>query len=168
MTVLGLPYPTIIGTVAGGDWPSTVMDKVVAEGRYGVRLGQTAREAEVELRAAIAAACAADPFLREHPAAVEITGGRFSSARIPADHQLPVGLADAVQAVTGRRPGLIGEPYGADMRLLVNEGATPTVIFGPGDVRIAHAANEWVPLDEVETCARVLAAWLVRTLARPA
>ena len=53
------------------------------------------------------------------------------------------------------------------MRLLVNEGATPTVIFGPGDVRIAHAANEWVPLDEVETCARVLAAWLVRTLGVP-
>jgi acetylornithine deacetylase len=167
MTVLGLPYPTIIGTVAGGDWPSTVMDRVVAEGRYGVRLGQTAREAELELSAVIAAACAADPFLREHPATVEITGGRFSSARIPADHPLPVGLADAVEAVTGRRPGLIGEPYGADMRLLVNEGATPTVIFGPGDVRIAHAANEWVPLDEVETCAQVLAAWLVRTLGAP-
>jgi acetylornithine deacetylase len=168
MTVLGLPYPTIIGTVAGGDWASTVIDRIVAEGRYGVRLGQTAREAEAELRVVIDAACAADPFLRGHPATVEITGGRFSSVRIPAEHPLPVGLAGAVEAVTGRRPGLIGEPYGADMRLLVNEGATPTVIFGPGDVRIAHAANEWVALDEVETCARVLAAWLVRTLAVPA
>ncbi|HEX7472365.1 MAG TPA: ArgE/DapE family deacylase [Candidatus Limnocylindrales bacterium] len=168
MTALGLPYATIVGTVAGGDWASTVMDRVVAEGRYGVKLGQTAREAEAELRAVIAAACAADPFLSAHPATVEITGGRFSSARIPAGHPLPVGLAAAVESVTGRRPGLIGEPYGADMRLLVNEGATPTVIFGPGDVRIAHAADEWVPLDEVETCARVLAAWLVRTLARSA
>lgn len=164
MTALGLPYPTIVGTVHGGDWPSTVMDRVVAEGRYGVRLGQTAREAEAELRVIIEAACAADPFLRHHPATVEITGGRFSSSRIAADHPLPVGLAGAVEAVTGRRPGLIGEPYGADMRLLVNEGATPTVIFGPGDVRVAHSANEWVPLDEVEACARVLAAWLVRTL----
>ena len=167
MTALGLPYATIVGTVAGGDWPSTVIDRVVAEGRYGVKLGQTAGEAEAELRAAIAAACAADPFLASHPATVEITGGRFSSARIAPDHPLPVSVAAAVEAVTGRRPGLIGEPYGADMRLLVNEGATPTVIFGPGDVRIAHAANEWVPLDEVETCARVLAAWLVRTLAGP-
>jgi acetylornithine deacetylase len=167
MTALGLPYPTIVGTVAGGDWASTVIDRVVAEGRYGVRLGQTAREAEADLRVVIAAASAADPFLRDHPATVEITGGRFSSARIAADHPLPVGLARTVEAVTGRRPGLIGEPYGADMRLLVNEGATPTVIFGPGDVRIAHAANEWVPLDEVETCARVLAAWLVETLAAP-
>jgi acetylornithine deacetylase len=167
MTALGMPYPTIVGTVHGGDWASTVIDRIVAEGRYGVRLGQSAREAETELRAVIAAACAADPFLREHPATVEITGGRFSSARIPAEHPLPVGLARAVEAVTGRRAELIGEPYGADMRLLVNEGATPTVIFGPGDVRIAHAANESVALDEVEACARVLAAWLVRTLAVP-
>ena len=53
--------------------------------------------------------------------------------------------------VTGRRPALLGEPYGADMRLFVNEGATPCVIFGPGDVRVAHSADEHVPLDEVET-----------------
>jgi acetylornithine deacetylase len=51
------------------------------------------------------------------------------------------------------------------MRLLVNEGATPTVIFGPGDKRVAHAADEWVSLDEVGACARVLAAWVVRELA---
>ncbi len=163
MTPLGLPYPTIIGTVAGGDWASTVMDKVVAEGRYGVPLGRTARQAEEDLRDVIADACEADPFLRHHPATVEITGGRFSSARIAVDHALPVGLAEAVESVTGRKPAFKGVPYGADMRLLVNEGKTPTVIFGPGDVRLAHTANEWVPLDEVETCARVLAAWLVRT-----
>ena len=42
---------------------------------------------------------------------------------------------------------------------------TPCVIFGPGDVKVAHSADEYVPLDEVETCARVLAAW-VRARAR--
>jgi acetylornithine deacetylase len=164
MTDLGLPYPTIIGKVTGGEWASTVIDEVIAEGRYGVRLGQTAREAERELRSAIEAACAADDFLRDHPATVEVTGGRFSSARIPADHPLPVSLAASAEAVTGRRPALRGEPYGADMRLLVNEGATPTVIFGPGDPALAHSANEHIALAEVVDCARVVAAWLVRTL----
>ncbi len=51
------------------------------------------------------------------------------------------------------------------MRLLVNEGRTPTVIFGPGDVAVAHAANEFVPLDEVVACAYALAVWLLRELA---
>jgi acetylornithine deacetylase len=164
MTALGLPYPTIVGKVEGGEWASTVMDRIVAEGRYGVRLGQTWRDAEVDLRRCIAEACEADPFLRDHPATVEITGGRFSSAQIASDHTLPMGLADAAEATLGRRPSLIGEPYGADMRLLINEGATPTVMFGPGDVRVAHSADEYVPLAEVVDCARTLAAWLVREL----
>lgn len=165
MTALGLPYPTIIGTVAGGEWASTVLDRVVAEGRYGVRLGQTWREAEVELRACVAAACGTDPFLRVHPAEVEITGGRFSSSRVAADHPLPISLATAATGVLARTPAFRGEPYGADMRLLVNEGHTPTVIFGPGDVRYAHSADEHVPLSEVVDCARVLAAWVAGELA---
>jgi acetylornithine deacetylase len=167
MTVLGLPYPTIVGIVAGGEWASTVLDRVVADGRYGVRLGQTPADAAADLRRAIDAANAGDPFLRDHPATVEIVGGQFGSGRVPSDHPLPVGLAETVEAVTGRRPELLGEPYGADMRLFINEGATPCVIFGPGDVKVAHSADEHVPLAEVEACARVLAAWVVRELAGP-
>jgi acetylornithine deacetylase len=160
MTELGLPYPTIIGKVDGGEWASTVLDRVVAEGRYGVKLGQTWRDAEADLRACIERTCARDPFMREHPATVELTGGRFSSARVPADDPLPTSLLDVGERVLGRRPGRLGKPYGADMRLLVNEGATPTVIFGPGDVVHAHAADERVPLGEVVDCARVLVAWV--------
>jgi acetylornithine deacetylase len=164
MTVLGLPYPTIVGIVGGGEWASTVLDRVVADGRYGVRLGQTPSDAAADLRRAIDAANAADPFLRNHPATVEIVGGQFGSGRVPSDHPLPVGLAETVEAVTGRRPELLGEPYGADMRLFIHEGATPCVIFGPGDVKVAHSADENVPLAEVEACARVLAAWVVREI----
>jgi len=160
MTALGLPYPTIIGIVGGGEWASTVLDRVTADGRYGVRLGQSEADAAAELRACIEAACAADDFLREHPATVEITGGRFGSARVPSDHPLPVSLAETIEAVTGRRPALLGEPYGADMRLFVNVGDTPCVIFGPGDVGSAHSADEHVSLAQVEDCARVLAAWV--------
>jgi acetylornithine deacetylase len=164
MTALGLPYPTMIGIVAGGEWASTVMDRVVADGRYGVRLGQAPEEAAEELVACIAAASAAHPFLRDQPATVEIIGARFASARVPADHPLPVRLAAAASAVTGRSPAMLGVPYGADMRLFVNAGDTPCVIFGPGDVRLAHGADERVPLAEVEACARVLAAWLADEL----
>jgi acetylornithine deacetylase len=164
MTALGLPYPTIIGIVGGGEWASTVLDRVTADGRYGVRLGQSPAQAEAELRSAIALACAGDEFLRDHPATIEITGGRFGSARVPSDHPLPVGLAEVVEDVTGRTPALLGEPYGADMQMYVNVGRTPCVIFGPGDVRVAHSADEHVPIAEVETCAQVLAEWVRREL----
>ena len=164
MTALGLPYPTIVGIVGGGEWASTVLDRVVADGRYGVRLGQSPADAAADLRRAIDAANASDPFLREHPATVEIVGGQFGSGRVPSDHELPVGLADVAESLTGRRPALLGEPYGADMRLFINEGGTPCVMYGPGDVKVAHSADEHVPLAEVEECARVLAAWVAREL----
>jgi acetylornithine deacetylase len=164
MVALGLPYPTIVGIVHGGEWASTVLDRVVVDGRYGVRLGQSPADAAADLRRAIAAINASDAFLREHPATVEIVGGQFGSGRVPSDHRLPVVLADVAEAVTGRRPALLGEPYGADMRLFINEGGTPCVMYGPGDVKVAHSADEHVPLAEVEECARVLAAWVVREL----
>jgi acetylornithine deacetylase/succinyl-diaminopimelate desuccinylase-like protein len=51
------------------------------------------------------------------------------------------------------------------MRLLVTAGATPTVMYGPGDTRVAHTADEHVPPAAVVACARTLAAWVAGVLA---
>ena len=161
MRSLGLPYPTIVGVVEGGSWASSVMDRVEADGRYGVRLGQDCDGAADELVAAITAASERHPFLSEHPVGVDVWGGRFDSTSVPADHPLPQGLVTSHRAVTGKTAGVVGVPYGADMRLFVNQGNTPTVMYGPGDVRVAHAADEHVPLDQVGTCAEALAHWIL-------
>jgi acetylornithine deacetylase len=50
------------------------------------------------------------------------------------------------------------------MRLFINEAGTPCVMYGPGDVKVAHSADEHLPLDEVAMCAQVLAAWVVREI----
>jgi acetylornithine deacetylase len=165
MRELALPYPTSIGRIAAGEWSSTVPDRLVAEGRYGVRVGQTVTEAEAELRAVVAEACAADDWLRDHPATVEITGGRFGAASVANDHPLSWGLAETARDVLGKLPDFLGMPYGADARLLIDHGETPTVLYGPGDPNLAHAPDEHVPLEDVARCARVLAVWLMRALA---
>jgi acetylornithine deacetylase len=165
MRELGLPYPTNLGRISGGDWSSTVPDRVTVEGRYGVRVGETPEQAEQALRAAVAAACAGDEWLRDHPASIEITGGRFASAVVPHTHALPWGLGEAARDVLGKLPAFVAVPYGADMRLLINEGATPTVLYGPGDPFLAHAPDEHVELEDVARCARVLAVWVMRSLA---
>jgi acetylornithine deacetylase len=164
MRDLRLPYPTSIGRVQAGEWSSTVPDRLVAEGRYGVRVGQTAAEAEAELRAVVADACSRDEWLAEHPVDVRITGGRFASAAVPSDHPLPWALGAAARDVAGRLPPFVGVPYGSDARLLIHQGDTPTVLYGPGDPEVAHTVDEHVSLDEVAMCARVLAVWVMRAL----
>jgi acetylornithine deacetylase len=165
MRDLGLPYPTSVGRVAAGEWSSTVPDRAVAEGRYGVRVGQSVAEAEAELRAAVAGACADDEWLAEHPPEVEITGGRFASAEVASDHELPWGLGAAARDVLGRLPAFVGVPYGSDARLFIRAGATPCVLYGPGDPARAHGPDEHVALEDVARCARVLAVWVMRALA---
>jgi acetylornithine deacetylase len=164
MQAIGLPYPTIIGQVEGGNWASTVMDRVVAHGRYGVKLGQNCDGAADDLRKAIDAAAAEHEFLATAPPGVTVWGGRFDSSSVPLDHPLPRAIQDASETSGHRRPELVGAPYGADMRLFINQGSTPTVMYGPGDVRVAHAADEHVPLGEVAECAEVLATWLHTSL----
>ncbi len=46
-------------------------------------------------------------------------------------------------------------PYGTDAATLAWAGI-PSVVFGPGDIAKAHTVDEWVPLDEVETAAKIL------------
>lgn len=161
MTAIGLPYPTIIGQVEGGSWASTVMDRIVAHGRYGVMLGQDCDEASSDLRAAIDAAAGEHEFLATHPPKVSMWGGRFGSSSITSDDPLVTSLRSAAREVGAHIPAAVGAPYGADMRLFINQGSTPTVMYGPGDVKMAHAADEHVAIDEVVECAEVLARWLM-------
>jgi acetylornithine deacetylase len=39
---------------------------------------------------------------------------------------------------------------------LLNEAGIPTVCFGPGDIALAHSAEEFVPVTEIATAAHVL------------
>jgi acetylornithine deacetylase len=40
---------------------------------------------------------------------------------------------------------------------LLNAAGIPTVCFGPGDIALAHAAEEFAPVEEIELATRVLA-----------
>jgi acetylornithine deacetylase/succinyl-diaminopimelate desuccinylase-like protein len=41
----------------------------------------------------------------------------------------------------------------------------PAVLYGPGDVALAHAANEWLPLDELVHATEVYTYLIVTKLA---
>ena len=157
-----LPYAICVGRVESGIWSSTVPESLVFEGRLGVAVGETPEAATRELEDAIAEASQGDAWLREHPPTVEWHGARFRPAAIAHDHPLTTVLSGAYGSVCGQPPPVRGMPYGADMHLLVNEGKTPTVLFGPGDVRRAHAPDEFVPIDDLATVTQTLALTIMR------
>jgi acetylornithine deacetylase len=156
-----IAYPLSIGRVTAGDWPSSVPDLLVAEGRLGVALDEPVEAARAELESAVAEACAADPWLRDHPVTVQWWGGQFASGRVPTTSDLPALVERAHAAVGGAAQGRWGAPYGSDLRLLTGVGGIPTVHYGPGESALAHAPDESVPLPEVFTAARALAALAV-------
>jgi len=83
-------------------------------------------------------------------------------ATTPMDVAIVSSTTDAITDLTGRPPRVEGMTYGADMRLLVNQGGIPTVLFGAGNVRRAHRPDESVPIDDLLTVARVIALTALR------
>ncbi|WP_433870195.1 ArgE/DapE family deacylase [Saccharopolyspora sp. CA-218241] len=150
---LEIPYPLSVGVARAGDWASTVPDLAVAEGRYGVRIGESVDAAKAEFHDAIARACAADPWLAEHPVRVSWPGGIFASGRLPAGHPLLAETQDAAEQAGAPRPTPVGAPYGTDLRQYAAAGV-PTLQYGPGDVRYAHAHDEHVSIAELEQTTR--------------
>jgi acetylornithine deacetylase len=157
-----IAYPLSIGVVRAGDWASTVPDALVAEGRYGVRLDESPDDARAAFEACVADACAGDPWLRDHPVRVTWWGGQFASGRLPAGHLLLDLTRRAWADATGEpEPAPCGGPYGSDLRLYAAAGV-PTLHLGPGDVRLAHAAREYVPVSDLHAVARSLALLVMR------
>jgi acetylornithine deacetylase len=152
-----IAYPIELGTVTAGDWASSVPDLLVTEGRLGVALDESLDDARRALEDALAAAGAADPWLRSHPVEVEWWGGQFASCRLPHSSDLVERVATAHHAVAPTTPQVWGAPYGSDLRLLTGLGSIPTLHYGPGDAARAHGPDESVPLADIATTARTLA-----------
>jgi acetylornithine deacetylase len=154
MRALPLPYPVSVGRVSAGEWSSSVPDRLVFEGRVGVRVGEDPAAARAALEAAVRGADDEAP-------AVEIawTGGAFASAETDPAHPWVQRVRAAVAAERGDAP-VVGVPYGADMRLFCARGI-PTVMVGTSGIELAHAVDERVRVDEVVAVARIIAAVVV-------
>jgi acetylornithine deacetylase len=157
-----IPFPLSVGTIEGGDWASSVPDWVRAEGRYGVAPNEEIGVAEEAFRDALGRAGDKDAWLRENPPVLEWWGGRFLPARVSEDEAIVAALRDAARELGNVEVPLKGVTFGSDMRLLLREGRTPTVLFGPGDVRGAHVIDESVSVEELETVAKTLALTALR------
>ena len=101
------------------------------------------------------------PWLREHPVAVSWPGGAFSSGSLPAGHRLLRDVRECVAHTVGSAPEVRGGPTARTCGTTRQPGI-PTLQYGPGDVRHAHASDEQVEVADLERCARVYALLALR------
>ena len=74
----------------------------------------------------------------------------------PLDSPLIEALQRNVSAIAGREPELWAVPYGSDVRNFLYDANIPAVNFGAGDYRVCHQPNEYVEVEELMACARVV------------
>ena len=149
--------PISVGTMVAGDWHSTVPQEAVMQGRCGVFAGESVEAAKRAFERAVREACDADPWLQDHPAALEWFEGQFESGATDTGAPILRELATCHEAITGETPRLQGVTYGSDLRLFTNHARIPAVLYGPGDVANAHTVDEFIELAEVVTATKVLA-----------
>ena len=136
--------------IRGGVGMSTYPEECVLSIERRTLPGETADTAVKEVEAACAAVRARDPRL---DASITQTTSQLPSD-VPSDAPIVRRLQHALER-EHVPVSIEGMSAWTDAALL-NAAGIPTICFGPGDIRLAHAAEEFVPIAEIETATRVL------------
>ncbi len=156
-------YPISVGRLRAGDWPSSVPDLLVADGRMGLAIDEDPMGARQQLEEHVAGIALRDPFLRDHPPRISWSGGQFAGGSFTAGHPLGPMVAQAhADATRGYELRERGAPYGSDLRLYQAVGI-PTLHYGPGEVHLAHGPHESVSIAETLTVTEALVLTTLRT-----
>jgi acetylornithine deacetylase len=142
-------------TIEGGIGMSTYPDRCVLRLERRTLPGERAEMVLAEVRRACAAVRARRP---EVVADVSLLMAQGPSD-VATDSPIVVALEEALRE-RGEAVRVAGMSAWTDAALL-NASGIPAICFGPGDISLAHAAEEYIPLSEIDRATSVLA-----TLAR--
>ncbi|MCC7355470.1 MAG: M20 family metallopeptidase [Anaerolineae bacterium] len=89
------------------------------------------------------------------------TFAHHDAAETPPDSPLATTLLSCVHQVAPDRR-LVTCPGGTDARHFINRYGVPAVIFGPGQLTVAHAVDEFLPVEQWLKAIQALALFIVR------
>ena len=104
---------------------------------------------------------ASDPWLAAHPPRIDWLFGGVPPAAVPVAHPIVTTALASTRAV-GRASELGGLDNWHDGATLTVEAGIPAICLGPGDVRLAHTAEESVPIADLVACAQAIAVTAMR------
>ena len=156
-----IPIPINIGSIRSGNWPSSVPDTALLEGRFGVAPKETMEAAQLSMEKVIDALNRTDEWFKEKPIELEWFGARWLPGSLELDHPLMQMLSTNYEKVMGDQPVVESSPWGTDGGYLSTVGSIPVVVFGPGETKLAHDANEYIEVDKMIETAEIIALTLL-------
>jgi len=139
--------------IEGGIGLSTYPDRCTVRVERRIVPGESSSEVRQEIERACDRVNAARPSFR---AEVEVLFSQPPSD-VPPDAPLVRALSD-ILSERGMSPAVAGMSAWTDAALL-NAAGIPAICFGPGDMGLAHAAEEYIEVEEIERATDVLAAF---------
>jgi acetylornithine deacetylase len=136
--------------VQGGIGMSTYPDRCVLAIERRTVPGETTESVLAEVREAFARITTRRPTFDASVRLITAQGPSDVSPTAPVARA----LASAIEA-EGMTATIEGMSAWTDAAIL-NEAGIPAICYGPGDIRLAHAAEEWVPVAEIERATAVL------------
>ncbi|MFN9215908.1 MAG: ArgE/DapE family deacylase [Gemmatimonadota bacterium] len=140
-----------LSRISGGEGWSTYPAQCTLGLERRTLPGDSVATVRRELDAAFSAVRAREPQLD-----VAVTGvAEQAPSDVPVDAPIVRALSEALGAA-GRPATIEGMSAWTDCALL-NAAGVPAVCFGPGDITLAHAAEEYVPVHDIAVATDVLA-----------
>jgi len=136
--------------IDGGTGMSTYPDRCTVRIERRTIPGETPENVRRELEDACTLVEARRPSFR---AEIAVTFSQAPSD-VAVDAPIVRALGDAIRA-QGETVRVEGMTAWTDAALL-NAAGIPAICFGPGDIRLAHAAEEYVKIDEIERATEIL------------
>ncbi|MFC9601248.1 peptidase [Peribacillus butanolivorans] len=156
-----IPIPINIGSIQSGNWPSSVPDTAVLEGRFGIAPTETMEAAQRSLMQCIEALNETDEWFKEKPIKLEWFGARWLPGSLELEHPLMKTLGAYYEKVMGEQPLVEASPWATDGGYLSSVGSTPVVVFGPGETKLAHDSNEYIEVDKMMDVAKIIALTII-------
>ena len=138
--------PCMVGSIEAGSFPSAFPDACVLKGSIATVPGEDHDGVKQSFLDHIAKVAAEDPWMKDNPPEVTF-GNKFGgldaeAADIPVDHPIVTKRVECFTEVTGKNPEISGRQGAADTRFLINNGDTPTVIFGSSAAKLPRPYRE--------------------------
>ena len=152
------PLNLNVGTIRGGDWPSTVAGECVTEFRLALYPGERVGDLKRRVEATVAAAARDDEFIAACAVDVRYRGFQCEGYELGSGP-----LVDAVGAAATRvlaaAPEVVASTATTDARTFQLYADTPAVCFGPRAEAI-HSVDERVHLPSIVQTAQVVALFI--------